>query len=85
MDAGDVLMAILLIVCAGWIVWATVTSNRRAHESGNTVADAAEADGGPQPKAPPSDVPPETPAPTEPRASVPSTGRTSPQTGHRRR
>lgn len=86
MDAGQVLVAILLIGCAGWIVWARVTSNRRARESGSPVADSVGTDGGPQLAGPPDpgrDVPPEGSAPTGARASAPSRGRTAPRAGRR--
>jgi len=85
-DAGDVLMAIVLIGCAGWIVWVTVTSKRRARESGNKE-EAVVADGGPQPPGvpePPRPVPPEGPPPTGRRARGTRAGRTSPPAGHRR-
>lgn len=88
MDAGDVLMAIILIGCAGWVIWITVTSNRRARESGNAAADAGGADGDPQLPGAPDPLrgaPPEVPTRTGARASAPSTGRTSLRAGRRMR
>ena len=87
MDAGHVLVAILLIGCAGWIVWVRVTSNRRAGEMGSAVADSVGTDAGPQLAGPPDPgrgVPPEVSAPTGARASMPGRGRTSPRAGRRK-
>ena len=85
MDAGVVLVAILLIGSAGWVVWLTVTSKRRARESGNTAADAVGAAGGPQALGapePPDRLPLEAPAPTGARAT--RAERSSPRAGRRR-
>lgn len=37
MDAADILVAMLLIGAVGWIAWATIRSNRRAHETGQAA------------------------------------------------
>jgi len=87
MDAGVVLVAILLIGSAGWVAWLTVTSKRREHESGKTAADTVGADGGPQPLGapePPGRLPLEAPAPTGARARATRAERTSPRAGRRR-
>ncbi len=88
MDASDVFMAIVLIGCAGWITWATITSRRRARESGNMAEDAAGGAGDAGlPGAPESSrgVLPVVQTPPRPQASAPSAGRTTPRAGRRRR
>jgi len=87
MDAGVILVVILLIGSAGWVVWVRVTSNRRARESGSAAADVVGADGDPQPQGapePPGRLSLEAPAPTGARARATRAQRTSPRAGRRR-
>jgi hypothetical protein len=87
MDAGVVLVVILLIGSAGWLVWVSVTSNRRTRESGNTAADGGGADRSPQPlgaSEPPGRLPLGAPDPTGARARATRSERTSPRAGRRR-
>lgn len=86
MDAGDVLMVTVLIVGAGWIVWATVTSNRRARESETAAVDAAGVDGGarlPNSPDPARGVRLDGSTPTGQHASPPSATRSVPRSGRR--
>jgi hypothetical protein len=88
MDAGYVFMVVLLIVCAGWIVWETVTSNRRARAAEKAAADAAGADGGARlsnAPAPSCGVRPDGSTPTGHHASAPSATRTVPRRERRNR
>ncbi len=88
MDMADVVVAILLIGCASWLVWARVASSRKARELGSSVADSAGSDGGSQPPGipeAPSRLPPEAPSPSGEQASPTSTGRPAARGGRRRR
>jgi hypothetical protein len=79
METDHIVMAILLIGCAGWIAWVTITSKRRARESGNAVADAAGDDGDPRLSGAPDSpggVPTGVVAPEGARASAPPPRRT---------